>query len=52
MAVFVEHGKGGSSVAGPMARQILDAWLLQDDGQLKPEYLPDLNVPLISSREP
>ncbi|HHX83433.1 MAG TPA: penicillin-binding protein 2, partial [Pseudomonadaceae bacterium] len=52
VAVFVEHGKGGSSVAGPMARQILDAWLLQDDGQLKPEYLPDLNVPLISSREP
>lgn len=50
VAVFVEHGKGGSGVAGPMAREILDAWLLQEDGQLKPEYLPDLSVPLISSR--
>lgn len=51
VAVFVENGKSGSSLAGPIARQVIDAWLLQEDGQLKPEYLPDA-LPLISSREP
>jgi penicillin-binding protein 2 len=28
VAVFVEHGKGGSSVAGPIARGVIDSWLL------------------------
>ena len=37
LAVFVEHGEGGSAVAGPIARQIMDAYLLED-GELKPEY--------------
>lgn len=37
LAVFVEHGEGGSSVAGPIARNILDSYLLED-GELKPEY--------------
>jgi penicillin-binding protein 2 len=37
LAVFVEHGEGGSAVAGPIARQILDAYLLED-GELKAEY--------------
>ena len=28
VAVFVENGEGGSSVAGPLAREVLDAYLL------------------------
>ncbi|TVS18123.1 MAG: penicillin-binding protein 2 [Gammaproteobacteria bacterium] len=28
LAVLVENGGGGSSVAGPVAREVLDAWLL------------------------
>ena len=31
LAVLVENGGGGSSVAAPVAREILDAWLLRDD---------------------
>jgi penicillin-binding protein 2 len=49
VAVFVEHGKGGSGVAGPMARKILDAYLTEN-GQLKPEFQPpSIPTPLISS---
>jgi len=47
LAVFVEHGEGGSSVAGPIAREIIDAYLLED-GQLKPEFI----FPQISEEEP
>ncbi|MEX2365389.1 MAG: penicillin-binding transpeptidase domain-containing protein, partial [Pseudohongiellaceae bacterium] len=32
VAVFVEHGEGGSSVAGPIAREIIDAYLLGNNG--------------------
>jgi penicillin-binding protein 2 len=28
VAAFVEHGEHGSSVAGPIVRKVLDAWLL------------------------
>lgn len=49
VAVFVEHGEGGSGVAGPIARQILDAYLLGENGQLKPEFLSAPAAPLISS---
>lgn len=38
LAVFIEHGEGGSSIAGPIAREIIDAYLLED-GELKPEYI-------------
>lgn len=48
VAVFVEHGEGGSGVAGPIARKILDAYLLGPDGQLKPEFQPPATAPLIS----
>jgi penicillin-binding protein 2 len=41
VAVFIEHGEGGSSVAGPIARQILDAYLLDENGKLKPEFVPN-----------
>lgn len=52
VAVFVENGEGGSGVAGPIARQILDAYLLGDDGQLKPEFLAAPAVPLFTSASP
>ena len=32
VAVLVENGGGGSSVAAPVARQVLDAWLLESPG--------------------
>jgi len=47
LAVFVEHGAGGSAVAGPIAREILDAYLLED-GELKPEF----RYPQISEEAP
>ena len=40
VSVMIENGEGGSSVAAPVAKQVMDAWLLGEDGQLKPEYRP------------
>lgn len=33
VSVFVEHGEGGSRVAGPIAREVIDAWLLREEGE-------------------
>lgn len=38
VSVMVENGESGSGVAAPVVRQVMDAWLLGADGQLKPEY--------------
>jgi penicillin-binding protein 2 len=38
VAVMVENGESGSGVAAPVVKQVLDAWLLGPDGQLKAEY--------------
>ncbi|WP_263146668.1 penicillin-binding protein 2 [Pseudomonas sp. RIT-PI-AD] len=38
VAVMVENGESGSGVAAPVVKQVMDAWLLGEDGQLKPEY--------------
>lgn len=38
VAVMVENGESGSGVAAPVAKQVLDAWLLDEEGQLKSEY--------------
>ncbi len=38
LAVFVEHGVGGSSVAGPIAKQLIDAYLLDELGALKEQF--------------
>lgn len=35
VAVIVENGEFGSSTASPVARQVMDAWLLGPDGELK-----------------
>lgn len=38
VSVMIENGEAGSGVAAPVVRQVMDAWLLGPDGQLKPEY--------------
>ena len=38
VAVIVENGEGGSTVAGPVAKQVMDSWLLDDSGELKQEF--------------
>ena len=38
VSVMVENGESGSGVAAPVVREVMDAWLLGTDGQLKPEY--------------
>lgn len=35
VAVMVENGESGSGVAGPVAREVMDAWLLDEQGNLK-----------------
>lgn len=38
VAVMVENGESGSGVAAPVAKAVMDAWLLDEQGQLKAEY--------------
>jgi len=45
VAVMIENGEAGGRVAGPVVREILDAWLLDKDGKLKPEYAVPVKVP-------
>ena len=49
VAVMVEHGGFGASTAGPIARKILDAWLLGK--QPEPEIDPSIHD-LPAAREP
>jgi penicillin-binding protein 2 len=42
VSVMVENGESGSGVAAPVVKQVIDAWLLDDNGQLKAEYAPPL----------
>jgi penicillin-binding protein 2 len=34
VGVLVENGRHGGSTAGPVARQVMDAWLLSESGEL------------------
>ena len=45
VAVIVENGGFGASLASPIARQVMDTYLLDANGQLK-EPLPPGTVPL------
>jgi penicillin-binding protein 2 len=45
VAVMIENGEAGGRVAGPVVREILDAWLLDQDGHLKPEYAAPAKAP-------
>ena len=38
VSVMIEIGEAGSRVASPVVRKVMDAWLLGEDGKLKPEY--------------
>ncbi|HZJ92057.1 MAG TPA: penicillin-binding protein 2 [Thiopseudomonas sp.] len=38
VAVMVENGESGSGVAAPVAKDVLDAWLLDEEGELKIEH--------------
>ncbi|WP_440092255.1 penicillin-binding protein 2 [Pseudomonas syringae] len=38
VSVTIENGEAGGRVAGPVVREILDAWLLDSEGKLKPQY--------------
>ena len=38
VAVMIENGEAGGRVAGPVVREVLDAWLLDHNGHLKPQY--------------
>ncbi|MDB6144526.1 MAG: penicillin-binding protein [Pseudomonas sp.] len=45
VSVMIENGEAGGRVAGPVVRQILDAWLLDKDGKLKPQYAIPIKAP-------
>ena len=38
VAVMIENGEAGGRVAGPVVREVMDAWLLDEQGHLKPAY--------------
>lgn len=42
VAVMVENGESGSGVAAPVVKQVMDAWLLDESGQLKAQFRPVL----------
>ncbi len=45
VAVMIENGEAGGRVAGPVVREIMDAWLLDSDGHLKPKYAAPTKTP-------
>ena len=38
ISVMIENGEAGGRVAGPVVRKVMDAWLLDNRGLLKPQY--------------
>jgi penicillin-binding protein 2 len=44
VSVMVENGESGSGVAAPVVRQVMDAWLLDQDGRLKAEYASPISA--------
>jgi penicillin-binding protein 2 len=48
VAVMVENGESGSGVAAPVVKQVIDAWLLDENGQLKAEYAPPAAAEVIA----
>ena len=38
ISVMIENGEAGGRVAGPVVRKVMDAWLLDNQGGLKPQY--------------
>jgi penicillin-binding protein 2 len=52
LAVIVENGGWGASAAAPIARKVLDSYLLGDDGKLKPEPPADPTAPAEQFEKP
>ena len=38
ISVMIANGEAGGRVAGPVVRKVMDAWLLDNQGALKPQY--------------
>ncbi|MGE7990558.1 penicillin-binding protein 2 [Pseudomonas sp. NPDC089554] len=38
VAVMIENGEAGGRVAGPVVREVMDAWLLDEQGHLKAQF--------------
>jgi len=52
VAVIVENAGFGSSGAAPVARKVLDAYLLGPDGKLKPQFVPRAAPPRPATNTP
>jgi penicillin-binding protein 2 len=50
VAVLVENAGWGASAAAPVARKVLDAYLLGPDGKLKRQFVPPQSGPLEAAR--
>lgn len=44
ISVMVENGESGSGVAAPVLRQVMDAWLLDENGRLKSESVAPVDT--------
>lgn len=44
VSVMVENGESGSGVAAPVVKLVMDAWLLDETGQLKAEFAAPQNA--------
>ena len=51
VSVMIENGEAGSRVASPVVRKVMDAWLLDADGKLKPEYAGPLKTEVTGNDE-
>ena len=51
VSVMIENGEAGSRVASPVVRKVMDAWLLDADGKLKPEYASPSKAEVSASDE-
>ena len=51
VSVMIENGEAGSRVASPVVRSVMDAWLLDADGKLKPEYASASNAEVTANDE-
>lgn len=51
VVVMIEHGGGGSSVAGPVAKKIYQRLFGQDTGIAAPKEMAEIKVPVIEAAE-
>ncbi|HLR16611.1 MAG TPA: penicillin-binding protein 2 [Alcanivoracaceae bacterium] len=49
VVALVENGGGGGSTAAPIARQVMDAWLLNEEGELDPPSAIITHEPFITA---